>query len=73
MAEADLALAEEAMLQGDYPQVRWLATRAEAALPPGPSRLRAQDLRNAARRDNMTSEERAADDAARRRQGIPGR
>ncbi|PZW48372.1 putative Zn-dependent protease [Humitalea rosea] len=73
MPQADLALAEEALLEGDYPQVRWLATRAEAALPPGPTRLRAQDLRNAAQRDNMTRDERDADDAARRRQGIPRR
>jgi PAS domain-containing protein len=45
---ADLALAEEALLLGDPRAARALATRAEAALPPGPQRLRAADLRNAA-------------------------
>jgi predicted Zn-dependent protease len=65
-ALADLALAEEAMLRGDHGGVRLLAGRAEQALPPGPARLRAQDLRNAARRDNMTREEREREDAMRR-------
>jgi len=69
MAEADLALAEEAMLQGDYGAVRMLARRAEAALPPGPLKLRAQDLRFAVQRDNMTREQREAEDAMRRETG----
>ncbi|MCB4820805.1 M48 family metalloprotease [Roseicella aerolata] len=68
MPQADLALAEEAMLRGDFPAVRLLARRAEEALPPGPLRLRAQDLREAVKRENMTSEQRAQDDAMRRRQ-----
>jgi predicted Zn-dependent protease len=46
--EADLALAEEALLRGDAAGARSLALRAEQALPPGPARLRAADLRRAA-------------------------
>lgn len=67
MPQADLALAEEAVLEGDYPNARMLARRAEEALPPGPLKLRAQDLREAAKRDNLTKEQREQDDAARRR------
>ncbi|MBU8541003.1 M48 family metalloprotease [Falsiroseomonas tokyonensis] len=52
MPQADLALAEEALLLGDPASARRLATRAEAALPAGPQRLRAQDLRNAAEPEN---------------------
>lgn len=48
MPLADLALAEEALLLGDPRSAGLLAARAEAALPAGPLRLRAQDLRNAA-------------------------
>jgi predicted Zn-dependent protease len=66
MPLADLALAEEAILLGDFPGARMLARRAENALPPGPARLRAQDLRNAARPENMTREDRRAEDAVRR-------
>jgi predicted Zn-dependent protease len=47
-AAADVALAEEALLRGDAAQARSLAARAEQALPPGPARLRAADLRRAA-------------------------
>jgi predicted Zn-dependent protease len=47
-AEADMALAEEALLRGDAAQARTLAARAEQALPAGPARLRAGDLRRAA-------------------------
>jgi predicted Zn-dependent protease len=68
MPRADLALAEEAILEGDFPNARMLARRAEEALPPGPLKLRAQDLREAARRDNLTKEQREQDDAMRRRQ-----
>ncbi len=53
MPLADLALAEEAMLLGDARSASTLATRAEQALPPGPMRLRAADLRNAALPENM--------------------
>jgi predicted Zn-dependent protease len=48
-AQASLALAEEAFLRGDLRQARMAAARAEALLPPGPSRLRAQDLAAATR------------------------
>jgi hypothetical protein len=44
-----------------------LARRAEEALPPGPLRLRAADLRHAAQRDNMTREQREQENAMRRR------
>jgi predicted Zn-dependent protease len=47
-AAADMALAEEAMLRGDAAGARTLAARAEQALPAGPARLRATDLRRAA-------------------------
>jgi len=70
-AQADLALAEEAMLTGDFPGVRTLAQRAEAALPPGPLRLRAADLRHAAQRDNMTREQREQEKDAMRRRPRP--
>jgi predicted Zn-dependent protease len=66
-AQADLALAEEAMLVSDFPGARMLARRAEEALPPGPLRLRAADLRHAAQRDNMTREQREQENAMRRR------
>lgn len=45
---ATLALAEEAALKGDLLTQRQMAARAERLLPPGPSKLRAQDLANAA-------------------------
>jgi predicted Zn-dependent protease len=65
-ALADLALAEEAVLNGEFADARRFAARAEAALPAGPQRLRAQDLRFAARRDNMTPDDRALEDRMRR-------
>ncbi len=45
---AALALAEEAAINGDLLTQRQMAARAERLLPAGPSRLRAQDLANAA-------------------------
>ena len=65
--QADLALAEEAVLVSDFPAARMLARRAEEALPPGPLRLRAADLRHAAQRDNMTREQRERENEMRRR------
>lgn len=53
MPLADLALAEEALLRGDPQTARMLARRAEAVLPPGPTRLRAQDIANAAAPENL--------------------
>ena len=67
-AGADLALAEEAMLLSDFTAARMLATRAAPRLPAGPSRLRAQDILEAARRENLSSEQRAAEEALRRRE-----
>lgn len=64
---AELALAEQAMAEGDTAEARFRAARAEKGLPPGPARLRAADLRNATRRDNLTSDERKAEDELRRR------
>ncbi len=50
--QSSLALAEEALLQGDDSLARLQAQRAENALPPGPAKLRAQDIRNSLRRSN---------------------
>jgi predicted Zn-dependent protease len=58
MPLADLALAEEALLLGDPRAARTLARRAEAALPPGPVRLRAQDIANAAAPENRPARSR---------------
>jgi len=68
LAGADLALAEEAMLLSDFATARMLARRAEPRLPPGPDRLRAQDILEAARRENLSPEQRAAEEARRRRE-----
>jgi predicted Zn-dependent protease len=54
LPQADLALAEEALLRGDARTARMLAQRAEQALPPGPMRLRAQDLVNATEPENLS-------------------
>jgi predicted Zn-dependent protease len=55
---ADLALAEEALLLGDPRSAAVLARRAEAVLPPGPLRLRAQDIANAAAPENQPARSR---------------
>ncbi|MBU6497806.1 MAG: M48 family metalloprotease [Rhodospirillales bacterium] len=52
IGQADLALAEEALLNGDVPAAHRLAGQAVARLPPGPARLRAQDIGNAVKRAN---------------------
>lgn len=52
MGQADLALAEEALVLGDIPRARMLARRAEKQLPQGPSRQRAVDVGNAVRKEN---------------------
>jgi predicted Zn-dependent protease len=55
IAQADLALAEEQLLVGsDIRQARQLASRAAAALPPGPARLRALDISNAVKKENRS-------------------
>jgi predicted Zn-dependent protease len=50
--EANLALAEEAMLYNNLPVARRFAKLAADALPPGPSQLRALDITNAIRKEN---------------------
>jgi predicted Zn-dependent protease len=57
VGDANLALAEEALLQGDLQSAHSFATRAEKALPPGPSRLRAQDIGNAVKKENRLGDE----------------
>ena len=52
LGQADLSLAEEALVLGDIPRARVLARRAEKQLPAGPSRLRAVDIGNAVRKEN---------------------
>ncbi|MGE0418541.1 MAG: M48 family metalloprotease [Acetobacteraceae bacterium] len=54
VGEANLALAEEAMLYGNIPVARRFARQAADALPPGPSRLRALDITNASKKENRS-------------------
>jgi len=54
IGQANLALAEEAMLNGDIPTARALATRAEKQLPAGPAKMRAGDISNAVKKENRT-------------------
>jgi predicted Zn-dependent protease len=57
LGEANLALAEEALLQGNIQSAHSFAARAEPALPPGPSRLRAADITNALKPENRLGDE----------------
>ena len=57
LGEANLALAEEALLRGDIRAAHGFSARAEQALPPGPSRLRAQDITNAVKKENRLGDE----------------
>lgn len=52
IGEANLALAEEAMLVGDIPTARRFARQAADVLPSGPSKLRALDISNAVKKEN---------------------
>jgi predicted Zn-dependent protease len=52
LGEANLALAEEAMLYNDLPVAQRFAKMAADALPGGPSKLRALDIVNAMKREN---------------------
>ena len=52
IAQADLSLAEEAVINNNIRAARLLATRAAAALPPGPARQRALDISNAVKKEN---------------------
>jgi predicted Zn-dependent protease len=56
LGQANLALAEEAMLDGRIGDARASAKRAEKVLPPGPSKLRAQDIGNAVKKENLVGE-----------------
>lgn len=52
IGQANLALAEEAMLQDDIPTARRFARQAAEALPVGPAKLRALDISNAVKKEN---------------------
>lgn len=52
LGQADLALAEEALLNGDIRTANLWAGKAEKLLPPGPAQLRATDISNAVKREN---------------------
>jgi len=52
LGQANLALAEEAMLNDDIPMARRFAREAEKYLTAGPARLRAQDIANAVKKEN---------------------
>lgn len=52
IGQANLALAEEAMLNDDIPMARRFAREAIKQLPPGPARLRADDITNAVKKEN---------------------
>jgi predicted Zn-dependent protease len=54
MGEANLALAEEAMLENDVGAARRFARQALTTLPPGPSKLRALDISNAVKKENRS-------------------
>ena len=53
IGRAQLASAESAMVLGDIPRAKGFAIAAEKTLPPGPDRLRAQDISNATRKENV--------------------
>ncbi len=57
LGQANLALAEDALLQGDIDSAHQFAQKAEKALPPGPSHLRAQDITNAVKKENRLDDE----------------
>jgi predicted Zn-dependent protease len=52
LANADLALAEEALLRSDIRTAKTLANRAAKALKPGPAQIRALDIANAVKKEN---------------------
>ena len=52
LGQANLALAEEAMINDDIPMARRFAREAVSHLPAGPARLRAQDIANAVKKEN---------------------
>lgn len=52
IGQANLALAEEAMINEDITMARRFAREAEKHLPAGPAKLRAQDIANAVKKEN---------------------
>ena len=52
IGQANLALAEEAIRNGDYPLAKRFARIAAESLPQGPPKLRALDIGNAAKKEN---------------------
>jgi predicted Zn-dependent protease len=52
IGQANLALAEEAMLKDDIPMARRFAREATKRLRAGPARLRAEDIANALKKEN---------------------
>ena len=52
LGQANLALAEEAMIDHDIPMARRFAREAEKHLSPGTAKLRAQDIANAVKKEN---------------------
>ena len=52
IGEANLALAEETLLNGDIKMANLWAAKAVKLLPAGPSRMRATDISNAVKREN---------------------
>ncbi len=54
IGQANLALAEEALENGQIPLARGLAAKAQSQLPAGPALLRAVDISNAVKKENRT-------------------
>ncbi len=54
IGQANLALAEEALINGDIKVARGFAAKAEQQLPQGPARMRAGDIANAVKKENRT-------------------
>ncbi len=54
IGQANLALAEEALANGNVRTARGLAARAETQLPPGVARQRAGDISNAVKKENRS-------------------
>jgi predicted Zn-dependent protease len=54
IGQANLALAEEALINGNIRVARGFAAKAQQQLPQGPSRLRAGDIANAVKKENRT-------------------
>ncbi len=53
IGQAQLASAEAALVMGDIPRAKGFAIEARKHLSPGPDRLRAQDISNATKKENL--------------------